>query len=96
MASCRDCPSDSASCRDSRQEAKSHGQSLQESIYQAQESQQEARDHESLGGSQISRTVSLGSINLRPRVYPVSMCIGCFGKFFFVMGQALPGYYGVC
>ena len=30
MASCRDCPCDSASCRDSRQEAKSHGQSLQE------------------------------------------------------------------
>ena len=27
-----------------RQEAKSHGQSLQEAIYQAQQSQQEARD----------------------------------------------------
>ena len=35
MASCRDCPCDSASCRDSRQEAKSHGQSLQEAISQA-------------------------------------------------------------
>ena len=55
MASCRDCPCDSASCRNSRQEAltrtvswqeaESHGQSLQESIYQAQQSQQEARDH---------------------------------------------------
>ena len=38
MASCRDCPCDSASCRESQQEAKSHGQSLQEAIYQAQQS----------------------------------------------------------
>ena len=45
MASCRDYPCDSTSCRDSRQEAKSYGQSLQEAIYQAQQSQQEARDH---------------------------------------------------
>ena len=45
MASCRDCPCDSASCRDSRQEAKSHGQSLQEAIYQAHKSLQEERDH---------------------------------------------------
>ena len=44
MASCRDCPFDSASYRDSRQEAKSHRQSLQEAIYQAQQSRQEARD----------------------------------------------------
>ena len=50
MASCRDCPCDSASSRDSRQEAKSrqkaksHGQSLQEAISQAQQSRQEARD----------------------------------------------------
>ena len=44
MASCRDCLCDSASCWDSRQEAKSHGQSLQEAIFQAQQSQQEARD----------------------------------------------------
>ena len=44
IASCRDCPCDSASCRDSRQEAKSHGQSLQEAFYQAQQSGQEARD----------------------------------------------------
>ena len=44
MASCRDCPYDSASCRDSRQEAKSHGQSLQEATYQAQQSRQKARD----------------------------------------------------
>ena len=36
IASCRDCPCDSASCRESRQEAESHGQSLQEAIYQAQ------------------------------------------------------------
>ena len=45
MASCRDCPCDSASCRDCRQEAKLHGQSLQEAIYQAQQCRQEARDH---------------------------------------------------
>ena len=45
MASCRDCPRDSAPCRDSRQEAKSHGQSLQEAIFQARQSRQEARDH---------------------------------------------------
>ena len=44
MASCRNCPCDSASCRDSRQEAKSHGQSLQEAIYRAQQSRREARD----------------------------------------------------
>ena len=45
MASCRDCPCDSASCRESRQEAKSHGQSLQEAIYPAQQSRQEAKSH---------------------------------------------------
>ena len=45
MASCKDCPCDSASCRDSRQEAESQGQSVQEAIYQAQQSRQEARDH---------------------------------------------------
>ena len=44
MASCRDCPCDSASCRESRQEAKSHGQSLQKAISQAQQSWQETRD----------------------------------------------------
>ena len=37
MASCRDCPCDSASCCNSQQEAKSHGESLQEAIYQAQQ-----------------------------------------------------------
>ena len=36
MASCRDCPCDSASCWESWQEAKSHRQSLQEAISQAQ------------------------------------------------------------
>ena len=46
MASCRDCPCDSTPCRDFRQEAESHGESLQEAIYQAQQSLQEARDHE--------------------------------------------------
>ena len=45
MASCRDCPCNSASCRESRQEAESHGQSPQESIYQVQQSRHEARDH---------------------------------------------------
>ena len=44
MASCRDCPCDSASCRDSRQKGISYGQSLQEAIYQEQQSRQEARD----------------------------------------------------
>ena len=45
MASCRDCPCDSASCRESQQEAEPHRQSLQEAISQAQLSRQEARDH---------------------------------------------------
>ena len=44
MASCGDCPCDSASCRESRQEAKSHGQSLQEAIYQVHQSWQEEKD----------------------------------------------------
>ena len=45
MASCRDCPCDSASCWDTWQEAKSHGQSLQEGVNQVQQPRQEARDH---------------------------------------------------
>ena len=72
MASCRDCPCDSASCRDSRQEAKSHGQSLQEAIiskHNRSSRKQEIAD--SLGGSQIWRTVSAGSVNWRTRLYPV-------------------------
>ena len=48
---------------ETRQEAKSLGQSLQEAIHQAQQSQQEAKVADSLGGSQVCRTVSAGSVN---------------------------------
>ena len=82
MASCRDCPCDSASCRDSRQETKSHGQSLQEAIYQAQQSRQEARDHgQSRGKSDLCRKRKLADsfIPCDNDVLPVGWLVVCFG-----------------